>query len=41
MAVEKENFKLANSLMSYDISIKCITAIAIGDFKEFKPSFNS
>jgi hypothetical protein len=37
MAIEKENFKLANSLMSYDVSLKCIVAIAIGDFSEFKP----
>jgi hypothetical protein len=41
MAVDKENYKLANSLMSYDISIKCITALAIGDFNEYTPSFNS
>jgi hypothetical protein len=41
MAVDKENYKLANSLMSYDISIKCITALAMGDYSEYTPSFNT
>ena len=41
MAVDKENYKLANSLMSYDISIKCITALAMGDHSEYTPSFNT
>jgi len=40
MAVEKEDFKLANSLMSYDISLKCIATLAMQDISELKPSFN-
>ena len=41
MAIEKEDFKLANSLMSYDISLKCITTLAMQDISELKPSFNA